>query len=466
MTTRRVSPASLCRLGAERVCVCAESVSFPAPVCADSAFIRVHLAPTRRLNAAVDDLALPDGLTSRPLTMADAQAVYEVMAAQEQHDLGKVEIEPADIIGDWQKPSFDVAASTVGVFDGDTLGRLRRGQPVRTRRRGRAPVVPPPRDRYDAGRLDAGPHRRAGRRRDRQPGPRGVRRRPAPGEAGLEGPLDQLGAEPARGRADPGTTAARRLPDPHGHARRLPRRARGQGGRLPRVVGARPRAARGLPGDQCPSAGLRAVAPPGGHRPGRRGRRHGAGEMYGEPPTEAFIGQLAVRRDQRRRGLAQALLVDAFALGREHGATRSALSTDSRTGALGLYQKVGMEVGDVWVNRATERLTAPRVSATVGGGAGATVVGEAADREDVDEQRDQDPRQVGEHQHHRHQRDQHLHRERHPGPGRSPAAARASVRPAPALPPAAGAGRRRPAPGRPPSVPPRSARAARCAPRW
>ena len=79
----------------------------------------------------VDDLALPDGLTSRPLTMDDAQAVYEVMAAQEQHDLGKVEIEPADIVGDWQKPSFDVGASTVGVFDGDTHGRVRRGQRVR-----------------------------------------------------------------------------------------------------------------------------------------------------------------------------------------------------------------------------------------------------------------------------------------------------------------------------------------------
>jgi ribosomal protein S18 acetylase RimI-like enzyme len=76
--------------------------------------------------------------------------------------------------------------------------------------------------------------------------------------------------------------------------------------------------------------------------------------MFGEPPTEAFVSRLAVRRDQRHQGLAQALLVDAFAQGREHGASRLALSTDSRTGALGLYQKVGMEVGDVWVNRATE----------------------------------------------------------------------------------------------------------------
>jgi mycothiol synthase len=77
-------------------------------------------------------------------------------------------------------------------------------------------------------------------------------------------------------------------------------------------------------------------------------------QMFAGPPPEAFISRLAVRRDQRHRGLAQALLVDSFARGREHGAARSALSTDSRTGALGLYQKVGMEVGDVWVNRAAD----------------------------------------------------------------------------------------------------------------
>jgi hypothetical protein len=30
------------------------------------------------------------------------------------------------------------------------------------------------------------------------------------------------------------------------------------------------------------------------------------------------------------------------------------LSTDSRTGALGLYEKVGMEVTSVWLNRAID----------------------------------------------------------------------------------------------------------------
>ena len=37
-----------------------------------------------------------------------------------------------------------------------------------------------------------------------------------------------------------------------------------------------------------------------------------------------------------------------------HGATRSELSTDSRTGALGLYEKVGMRVSSTWVNRAID----------------------------------------------------------------------------------------------------------------
>ena len=36
------------------------------------------------------------------------------------------------------------------------------------------------------------------------------------------------------------------------------------------------------------------------------------------------------------------------------GATVSELSTDSRTGALGLYEKVGMQVTSTWVNRAID----------------------------------------------------------------------------------------------------------------
>jgi hypothetical protein len=48
------------------------------------------------------------------------------------------------------------------------------------------------------------------------------------------------------------------------------------------------------------------------------------------------------------------MLVDAFAAARSHGATHSGLATDSRTGALSLYEKVGMRVTSTWLNRAID----------------------------------------------------------------------------------------------------------------
>ena len=70
--------------------------------------------------------------------------------------------------------------------------------------------------------------------------------------------------------------------------------------------------------------------------------------------STGYVDRLAVRRDQRNRGLAQALLVDSFAQARAHGTSTSELSTDSRTGALGLYERVGMVAESIWVNRAID----------------------------------------------------------------------------------------------------------------
>ena len=67
-----------------------------------------------------------------------------------------------------------------------------------------------------------------------------------------------------------------------------------------------------------------------------------------------YVARLAVRPDQRNSGIAQALLVESFDLAREHGATASELSTDSRTGALGLYEGWGWRRSRVWVNRAID----------------------------------------------------------------------------------------------------------------
>ncbi len=48
--------------------------------------------------------ALPIGYRTRALTLADAEAVHAVLAAEERHDLGRVDSDLEDILGEWQKP--------------------------------------------------------------------------------------------------------------------------------------------------------------------------------------------------------------------------------------------------------------------------------------------------------------------------------------------------------------------------
>jgi mycothiol synthase len=57
-----------------------------------------------------------------------------------------------------------------------------------------------------------------------------------------------------------------------------------------------------------------------------------------------WVAQLAVEREHRRRGLAHALLAHAFGVAWRAGLGHAGLSTDSRTGARGLYEHVGMRV--------------------------------------------------------------------------------------------------------------------------
>jgi mycothiol synthase len=307
----------------------------------------------------MDELILPAevtaaGLTARPLRADDARAVYEVMAAQEQADLGKVEIEEADIVGDWQKPSFDVGASTVGVFDGATLVAYAE---VAVSGRGDAAVHPDYRGRGIGTALAAWMPVRTGAIGGTvigSPVPQG-----SPGDRLLE----KLGWRirwTSWVLALPEGREIQERPLPDGYAVR-----EAEPSEYPAVH------------DVVEDAFLEwSVRDRESHedflattvnRPGfepwhLRVATDASGvivgcalvQMFAGPPSEAFISRLAVRRDQRHQGLAQALLVDSFARGREHGASRSALSTDSRTGALALYEKVGMEVGDVWVNRAAD----------------------------------------------------------------------------------------------------------------
>ncbi|WP_110180984.1 GNAT family N-acetyltransferase [Nocardioides solisilvae] len=296
----------------------------------------------------MDLTGLPEGLTARPLTTADASAVHEAIAAQELVDLGSVEIEEADIVSDWAKPSHDVPSSSVGVFDGDLLvgyaevmGADRGDAAVRPSHRGRGIGT------WLAHRMQEIARAR-GSRVVGMPVPVG-----SPGDRLLE----QLGYR-VRWHSwvlelPPGAEVAPRpLPDGYALSVATPEQHR----EVWTVVedaflewSERDReswedfhaSVVGRPGFE--PWHVRVVTGPDGAVVGTA-----VLSMYEQA---VFISRLAVARAERGRGLAQALLVDAFGAGRAHGATKSELSTDSRTGALSLYEKVGMVVRDSWVNR-------------------------------------------------------------------------------------------------------------------
>ena len=62
------------------------------------------------------------------------------------------------------------------------------------------------------------------------------------------------------------------------------------------------------------------------------------------PGAEAWVPELAVAERHRRQGLGRALLAATALAARERGVPRLGLYTHSGTGALGLYESVGLVV--------------------------------------------------------------------------------------------------------------------------
>lgn len=294
---------------------------------------------------------LPAGLTTRPLTRPDSSAVYEVIAGQELVDVGEVQIEEADIIGDWQRPGYDLGTRSIGVFDGD---RLVGYAEVMGADRGDAAVHPDQRGRGIGTWLahwmqDAA--RRQGSTVIGMPVPQG-----SAGDRLLES-LDYHvrwhswvlelpeGAQIPQRTLPAGYAVREATAEEHEACWRVQEDAF-----LEWSVRER---------DPFESWQATTTRRPGFEPWHLRVVTDPDGEVVAMAVIQlgyecAFIARLATRKDQRGRGLAQGLLIDSFAVAAEHGATRSELSTDSRTGALGLYEKVGMRVTSTWVNRAVD----------------------------------------------------------------------------------------------------------------
>jgi GNAT superfamily N-acetyltransferase len=302
-----------------------------------------------RLNAAMPpSLDLPDDLTFRPLVFADAAAVAALIAAQERHDVGESLIAEADIVGHWGRPSFDLTSSTVGIFDRAHLVGF--GE-LMTADRADAAVEPGYRGR-GIGTQIAGWIEATSRSR---------------GMASVGMPVPEHSAADrllaARGYEQPWTAWDLAMPI--------------EGGALtvPNPVGVSLRAAELTEHEACwrliESAFMEwsgrerepfgdwiaeTVGRPGFEPWNLRVAADDAGEVLGATviwrhDAMGYIEKLAVRKDQRGRGYGLALLRDAFRAAAERGATTAALSTDTRSGALGLYEEAGLRVTATWVQR-------------------------------------------------------------------------------------------------------------------
>jgi len=289
--------------------------------------------------------AVPDGFTSRPLAPGDLGAVTELIAACELHDDGIVEIDEREIAGDWARPSFDLASRSVGVFFADRLVAA-------------ASVF--------LGRAQGDVH----------PDLRGH---------GLGGALLRWTWEVARsdGSERVGQVVsdnrrdARELFLAHGYEvahhswiLRIDLDGTVETPPLPRGLAIRDLVV-GTDDREVFDVIETAFAEWSNMEPetyedwhattlGRpdiepwqvvlvedieRGRIVGAAYTIDYPSgDEGWIEQLAVEKAYRGRGLGRALLHESFRRYRELGRARCGLSTDSRTGALGLYEHVGMRV--------------------------------------------------------------------------------------------------------------------------
>lgn len=298
---------------------------------------------------------LPPGLTVRPLAIADSAEVTAVIVEQELHDIGTAEIEEGDLLGEWQRPSYDLAASSVAVLDGERI--VAYAEHVGA-------------ERYDAAVLPS--YRGRGIGTWLAHWVQSVARSAGAAIVGMpvpEGsPGDRLLTALGYGvrwtswvlRLPPGAVVEDR-PLPEGYALREAVAADRE--QVWTVVedaflewSVREReslddfAARVWERPGFEPWNLQVVTARDGSVVGVANAWNTAAGPDGEVDT--YVAKLAVARDHRHRGLAQALLVASFAAGRSRGATSSSLSTDSRTGALSLYERVGMRPASVWVHRA------------------------------------------------------------------------------------------------------------------
>jgi GNAT superfamily N-acetyltransferase len=80
----------------------------------------------------------------------------------------------------------------------------------------------------------------------------------------------------------------------------------------------------------------------------------GVANVIDQDPDAGWVQQLATKATHRHRGIARALMRHAMTIFWDLGKPGLEVATDSRTGALGLYEKVGMHVTMSYTNYAKD----------------------------------------------------------------------------------------------------------------
>lgn len=287
-------------------------------------------------------ITLPEGFVARPLTAGDLESVTAVIAACEMDDDGVVDIGVEDIAAEWNRPEFDPALQSVGVFHGSVLAgvgevyKSRSDTDVHPRWRGRGIGSALMRWTWEVTRALGGT------------------------EIGQTLPdirTDAVALLTANGYEKRWTSWILQIAlDERPEVPALP-----DGYALRDFTSADERAVYELiarafgefdqPQPTSFEAWQSTVANHEAFRAGasplvvRDGRIAGVAIGFRYPGNdEGWVQQLAVQREHRGLGLGGILLRESFRRAYDAGWRKAGLSTDSRTGALGLYEHVGMKV--------------------------------------------------------------------------------------------------------------------------
>ena len=303
---------------------------------------------------APERLSLPPGYTARPVTPADLEAVLLLVRACEAHDTGAVELDREDLEADWSRPVMDHSTMTLAVFEDDVM--VAEAEVVKNR--GEVSVHPA--------------HRGRGIGTALLPWVEAVARSQGSycRQIVNDRATDAAALLTAGGYEDAFTSWI--LAIPLGEDIPLPRLPEGIAFRVYRP---------GVDDEEIHRFVEDAFSEWGNREPAtfedwaaltiRRASfepwhvilaaDEATGELVGtaylidyEGVDAGWIQQLATKATHRHRGIARAMLHRAFGLYRERGKTSAELNTDSRTGALGLYEKVGMRVQSSYTNYVKE----------------------------------------------------------------------------------------------------------------